>query len=150
MVILPYETIFSRSRGGIDDNKELFLDKKYLDELYIERLHNVIGKPRVRKLFKSVYLDDKLEQMEFVLNNSVDNDSDKDFVCDVLTLGMTIQWLQPQVDSIKHTSVIIGGKEEKKILDNHKNMIERLDSMKKEQNRMIRDYGYLYNSYLKS
>lgn len=150
MVILPYETIFSRTRGRIDDNKELFLDKDYLDELYIERLHNVIGKPRVRRLFKSVYLDDRVEQMEFTLNNSVDDDSDMDFVCDIIVLGMSIEWLQPQVDSIKHTSIMIGGKEEKKILDNHKNMIERLDNMKKEQNRMIRDYGYLYNSYLTS
>lgn len=150
MVILPYETIFSRTRGRIDDNKELFLNKDYLDELYIERLHNVIGKPRVRRLFKSVYLDDKVEQMEFTLNNSVDDDSDMDFVCDIVVLGMSIEWLQPQVDSIKHTSIMIGGKEEKKILDNHKNMIDRLDNMKKEQNRMIRDYGYLYNSYLTS
>ena len=39
--------------------------------------------------------------------------------------------------------------EEKKLLDNHKNMIDRLDSMKTEQNKMIRDYGYMYNSYIK-
>ena len=29
--------------------------------------------------------------------------------------------------------------EEKKLLDNHKNMIDRLNSMKTEQNKMIRD-----------
>ena len=62
---------------------------------------------------------------------------------------MVIEWLQPQVDSVLHTSVMIGGKEEKKLLDNHKNMIDRLDSMKTEQNKMIRDYGYMYNSYIK-
>ncbi len=61
---------------------------------------------------------------------------------------MTIEWLQPQVDSIMHTSVMIGGKEEKKLLDNHKNMIDRLDSMKTELNKRIRDYGYMYNSYI--
>ena len=87
--------------------------------------------------------------MTFTLNNSVDEESDKDFVLEILSLGMAIEWLQPQVDSVIHTSVMIGGKEEKKLLDNHKNMIERLDSMKKEQNKMIRDYGYMYNSYIK-
>ena len=87
--------------------------------------------------------------MTFILNNSVDEESDKDFVLEILSLGMAIEWLQPQVDSVIHTSVMIGGKEEKKLLDNHKNMIERLDSMKKEQNKMIRDYGYMYNSYIK-
>ena len=87
--------------------------------------------------------------MTFTLNNSVDEESDKDFVLEILSLGMAIEWLQPQVDSVIHTSVMIGGKEEKKLLDNHKNMIDRLDSMKKEQNKMIRDYGYMYNSYIK-
>ena len=86
--------------------------------------------------------------MTFILNNSVDEDSDTDFVLEILSLGMAIEWLQPQVDSVIHTSVMIGGKEEKKLLDNHKNMIDRLDSMKKEQNKMIRDYGYMYNSYI--
>ena len=118
-------------------------------ESYTERLHSVVGKPRVRRLFSSISLDDEIQEMTFTLNNSVDEESDKDFVLEILSLGMAIEWLQPQVDSVIHTSVMIGGKEEKKLLDNHKNMIERLDSMKKEQNKMIRDYGYMYNSYIK-
>ena len=118
-------------------------------EIYTERLHSVVGKPRVRRLFSSISLDDEIQEMTFTLNNSVDEESDKDFVLEILSLGMAIEWLQPQVDSVIHTSVMIGGKEEKKLLDNHKNMIERLDSMKKEQNKMIRDYGYMYNSYIK-
>ena len=125
------------------------LDEKDLLEIYTERLHSVVGKPRVRRLFSSISLDDEIQEMTFALNNSVDEESDKDFVLEILSLGMAIEWLQPQVDSVIHTSVMIGGKEEKKLLDNHKNMIERLDSMKKEQNKMIRDYGYMYNSYIK-
>ena len=146
---LPYETIFSRTRGRISDPKELSLDENDLLEIYTERLHSVVGKPRVRRLFSSLSLDDEIQEMTFTLNNSVDEESDKDFVLEILSLGMAIEWLQPQVDSVIHTSVMIGGKEEKKLLDNHKNMIERLDSMKKEQNKMIRDYGYMYNSYIK-
>ena len=134
---LPYETVFSRTRGRINDPKELSLNENDLLEIYTERLHNVIGNPRVRRLFSSL-----------LLNNSVDKVSDEDFVADLIILGMTIEWLQPQIDSILHTSVMIGGKEEKKLLDNHKNMIERLDSMKKELHKMIRDYGYMYNSYI--
>ena len=146
---LPYETIFSRTRGRISDPKELSLDENDLLEIYTERLHSVVGKPRVRRLFSSLLLDDEIQEMTFTLNNSVDEESDKDFVLEILSLGMAIEWLQPQVDSVIHTSVMIGGKEEKKLLDNHKNMIDRLDSMKKEQNKMIRDYGYMYNSYIK-
>ena len=147
--MLSYSTLFSRVLNKINDPKELSLDENDLLEIYTERLHSVVGKPRVRRLFSSLSLDDEIEEMTFTLNNSVDEESDKDFVLEILSLGMAIEWLQPQVDSVIHTSVMIGGKEEKKLLDNHKNMIERLDSMKKEQNKMIRDYGYMHNSYIK-
>ena len=147
--MLPYSTLFSRVLNKINDPKELSLDESDLLEIYTERLHSVVGKPRVRRLFSSLSLDDEIQEMTFTLNNSVDEESDKDFVLEILSLGMAIEWLQPQVDSVIHTSVMIGGKEEKKLLDNHKNMIDRLDSMKKEQNKMIRDYGYMYNSYIK-
>ena len=147
--MLSYSTLFSRVLNKINDPKELSLDESDLFEIYTERLHSVVGKPRVRRLFSSISLDDEIQEMTFTLNNSVDEESDKDFVLEILSLGMAIEWLQPQVDSVIHTSVMIGGKEEKKLLDNHKNMIERLDSMKKEQNKMIRDYGYIYNSYIK-
>lgn len=147
--MLSYSTLFSRVLNKINDTKELSLDESDLLEIYTERLHSVVGKPRVRRLFFSLSLDDEIQEMTFTLNNSVDEESDKDFVLEILSLGMAIEWLQPQVDSVIHTSVMIGGKEEKKLLDNHKNMIERLDSMKKEQNKMIRDFGYMYNSYIK-
>lgn len=145
---LVYETIFSRTRGRISDPKELSLDENDLLEIYTERLNNVIANPRVRRLFSSLTLDDEIQQLDFMLNNSVDETADMNFVVGILVLGMTIEWLQPQVDSIMHTSVMIGGKEEKKLLDNHKNMIDRLDSMKIELNKRIRDYGYMYNSYI--
>lgn len=145
---LPYETIFSRARGRISDPKELSLDENDLLEIYTERLSNVIANPRVRRLFSSLTLDDEIQQLDFTLNNSVDETADMNFVIGILVLGMTIEWLQPQVDSIMHTSVMIGGKEEKKLLDNHKNMIDRLNSMKTELNKRIRDYGYMYNSYI--
>ena len=147
--MLSYSTLFSRVLNKINDTKELSLDENDLLEIYTERLHSVVGKPRVRRLFSSISLDDEIQEMTFTLNNSVDEESDKDFVLEILSLGMAIEWLQPQVDSVIHTSVMIGGKEEKKLLDNHKNMIDRLDNMKKEQNKMIRDYGYMYNSYIK-
>ena len=147
--MLSYSTLFSRVLNKINDPKELSLDENDLLEIYTERLHSVVGKPRVRRLFSSISLDDEIQEMTFTLNNSVDEESDKDFVLEILSLGMAIEWLQPQVDSVIHTSVMIGGKEEKKLLDNHKNMIDRLDSMKKEQNKMIRDFGYMYNSYIK-
>ena len=146
--MFSYDKLFSRVLNKINDPKELSLNTDDLYEIYVERLHSVIGHPRVRRIFSSIILNDEVQELSFTLNHSVDEYSDDDFVFELLTLGMTIEWLQPQVDSLLHTSVMFSGKEEKKLLDNHKNMIERLDSMKKEQHKMIRDYGYMYNSYI--
>lgn len=147
---LPYETIFSRTRGRINDPKELSLDENDLLEIYTERLHNILGKPRVRQLFSSIVMDDENQMVEFELKNPVDKLTDMDFVIDIFLTGMAIEWLQPQVDSVLYTSMMIGSNTEKKMLDPQKNMIERLDSLKKELNRTIRDYGYMYNSYINS
>ena len=146
---LSYSTLFSRVLNKINDQKELSLDESDLLEIYIERLHSVVRKPPVRKLFSSLTLDDEIQEMTFTLNNSVDEDSDTDFVLEILALGMAIEWLQPQVDSRNYTAQMVGGKEEKMMQNHYKPMQDRLDSMKKEQNKMIRDYGYIYNSYIK-
>ena len=61
---------------------------------------------------------------------------------------MEIEWLQPQVDSIIYSVPFIGSAQEKKILDGHSNMINRLNSLKLQFNKMIRDHGYVHNSYL--
>ena len=91
-MLLPYETVFSRTRGRVNDPKELSLNENDLLEIYKERLHNVIGKPRVRRLFSSIVLDDLGENIHFTLNDSVDEASDIDFVTDLLILGMAIEW----------------------------------------------------------
>lgn len=145
--MLSYETIFSRMRNRYNDPKELSLDENDLLEIYIERLHLVVGIPKIRHLFSSLTMDDEIQTLEFSLVNSVDETSDEDFVINLLSLGMTVEWLQPQVDSVLHTSVMVGDKG-KKILDNHSHMIERLKSMKNELRKLIRDYGYLHNSYI--
>lgn len=147
-MILPYETVFSRARGRIDDPKELSLNEIDLSEIYVERLHNVIGKPRIRRLFSSLIADDEIQEIEFELNHSVDEYSDIDFVCNLFILGMTIEWIQPQVDSIKYTMQFLGGKEEKMLNNPYAALKSRLADCKSELNRMICDYGYMYNSYI--
>ena len=149
-MLLPYETVFSRTRGRINDPKELSLSENDLLEIYTERLHNVIGKPRVRRLFSSIVMDDEIQQIDFTLNNSVDEDSDVDFVTDLLILGMTIEWLEPQVNSILTVSDYLGTDKEKLLKSPYKINIDRLNSLKTELNKKIRDYGYMYNSYINS
>lgn len=188
-MLLSYSTIFSRVLGRIHDPKELLLSEEDLMVLYKERLHNVIGNPRVSNVFSTIVLheveqnpesddgsseadqpidiqpednqnenetnennEDEFTEdtIEYELKNSTLTDEymDNEYVIQLLTTGMVIEWLRPKVDSILYTAPMIGGKEEKKIIDGHKDMINRLDSLENQLHKMIRDRGYIHNSYV--
>lgn len=146
---LSYEKIFSAARGLYTDPKELSLSTDDLTEIYTERLNRVVGDVRVENMFSTLEMDDEVQRMEFVLNHPVSDGVDIRFVVRLLSLGMEIEWLQPHVDSILYSDhPFIGSAQEKKILDGHSNMINRLNSLKLQFNKMIRDHGYVHNSYL--
>lgn len=147
-MILPYETIFSRALSRIDDPKELALDSNDFVEIYTERLHNVLGDIRIRRLFSSITLDDEVQEVSFELKNSIDESSDIEYVCKLFVLGITIEWLSQRVDSLNYTLMMLGGKEEKMLNNPYKLLQARLDNAKKELSKTIRDHGYLYNSYI--
>ena len=62
---------------------------------------------------------------------------------------MSIEWLKPQVDSLTHTAEILGGKEEKLLRNNYKPMKERLEKLEQQFSKLICNYGYINNSYLR-
>lgn len=62
---------------------------------------------------------------------------------------MTIEWLQPKVDTIDFTLAAFGGKEEKVLNNPFKSLQSRLADTKTELNKLIRDHGYINNSYLR-
>ena len=162
-MLLSYSKIFSRVLGRINDPKELLLSEEDLNALYVERLHNVVGNPRVSNIFSTLVLhevddvndsenetenDFTEDTIEYELKNAQDEYSDNEYVIQIFVTGMVIEWLRPKVDSVLYTAPMIGGKEEKKILDGHKDMIGRLDSLEMQLHKMIRDRGYMHNSYV--
>lgn len=152
MALLSYEKIFSRVRNKSYDPKELFLNDDDLNEINAERLHSAVGNVRIRRLFSTLSCDDQAEELTWVLKNAIftstDEDEEEDFVVELLALGVVIEWLKPQVDSVTNISKAIGGKEEKSINNEYKAAIDRLKGLEVQLAKMIRDHGYLYNSYL--
>ena len=146
---LPYETIFSRTRGRISDMKELSLDENDLNETWTERLHMVAGDERVIRKFASFNMDDEMEQIEFKMQYPVSDFADKEYVIGLFTLGMTIEWLKPQVDSAKFAARALGTKEEKNIQNPYKDMQSRLDTLQHEFSRKLASHGYINNSYVR-
>lgn len=145
---IEYDQIFSRVFGKITANDLLSLDEETRTIMLKEWLVASVYQPRIRRLFSSFELDEDFNEITCELTNSVDEYSDMYFVIELITIGMVIEWLQPKVDSVLYTAPMIGGKEEKMLMDHHKDNINRLESLKVQQAKMIRDYGYMHNSYI--
>lgn len=143
---MKYEEIYSRSYMKKYD-PSFYDDKEFAYETMKEWLHEIVTFPYVRKIFSRIELNDDLEELTFALTNSIDESSDDDFVKKLFTDGFVICWMRLKIDSVLNLSVIIGGKDEKKIQSNYKSNIERLDSLEIKLKKYIRDYEYSNGTY---
>lgn len=145
---MTYEEIFSQFYLKETDPSLFKLSKEDAYEKMKGWLHMVAAIPHVRKKFSTLTLNDDIEELDFTLVNSVDEDSDKDFVKEVFAQGMVICWMRPQIERNINLAVVIGGKEEKSMLNNYKPNIARLETLENNLKKFIRDYGYLNNDYI--
>lgn len=150
MISCSYKTIFSRFHGKITDPKLASLDENDLLEYEIEWLHTAMGDAYLMDIFYSFDACDEVQEMTFELKNPVNDYSDKEYVIRLFSLAMTINWLEPQINSILYTAPMIGGKEERKLLDGHSDMIKNFESMKIQLNKEIASKNSFKNEYLKT
>ena len=146
---MTYEEIYSQFYTKETD--PTFFQKYSKDEAYELMkgwLHSIVAIPYVRKCFSTITLDDEILEITFILKNQINDDSDNYFVKDIFAQGLVICWMQQQIDKIVNLSAVIGGKEEKTILNNYRNNIARLDQLKVQLRKTIRDYGYMNNDYI--
>ena len=145
---MNYEEIYSRFYFKETDPSLFKLSKEDAYAKMCEWLHSVASIPHVRKCFSTLTFDDELNKLTYKLVNSVDEESDKDFVIELFAQGMVICWMRPQIEKNINLATVIGGKEEKSMLNNYKSNIARLETLEKNFKKFIRDYGYLNNSYI--
>lgn len=145
---MTYEEIYSRFYLKETDPSLFKLSKEEAYERMNNWMRSVAAIPHVRKLFFAITFNDDLEELTFTLVNSKDENSDKDFVIELFAQGMVICWMRPQIEKNINLAAVIGGKEEKSMLNNYKNNILRLESLEKSFKKFIRDYGYINNDYV--
>lgn len=146
-----YDTLYSRFLSRIEDYKLLSLNEEDIAEMLKQWLRGAVAKPYVRRIFDTLSFNDERGILTFTIKNPVDDDSDAEYVSEVITIGMVIEWLEPQVKSVINISQMFGSNKEAKFYAqaNHLSTIkELLDDTKIEQRKLIRDHGYLYNSYI--
>jgi len=150
MASLNYSDIYSSLFTKIEAYDFIDLSEETLNEFLCNWLHSATMTPYVRKLFKTVVFDDKIAELSYEMKYIVDEESDKEFVIEVLSLGMAINWLKPKINSITNINQFFGSKDEK-FFSQSQHLSELralLNDFKKQQRRTVADRGYIWNSYL--
>lgn len=147
---LEYDDIFSYFLGNVSDYQIASLNMNEAYELMVEYLEKTVAQPYIRRLFSSVLLDTDIHTLVFEMNYVVEESADKDFVKSVLAKGMVVEWLRPQVRNRLNNAQMFAGKEQKfysqsQHLSELRALLEDTDI---EVRRLIRDRGYINNSYL--
>ena len=145
---MTYEEIYSQFYSKKIDPTFFEYSKDEAYEMMKSWLHSIVAIPYVNKCFSNITLDDELTELTFELTNSRGAISDSYFVKDIFSQGLVICWMQQQVDKITNLAIVIGGKDEKTILNNYKSNIARLEQLKVQLRKTIRDYGYINNDYI--
>lgn len=150
MITLEFADIFSMFHNKIDAYDFLELTNEEINMFETEWLKTAGSKVYVRRLFSTYQFDADSEVINFEMRYATDDGADTDFVIEILAIGMCVEWLSPKVNSLTGIYQTYGSKEEKFYSESqHLKEIRALwDSWKNEQRKMIRDRGYIFNSYI--
>lgn len=144
MPSITYESIYKRALMRIND---LDLANYTQDDFYDylrEWLHTTTSSTLLRQKFTEFSLDDEIMIVNFELKNSVDESYDIEFVTSILAKGVIINYFPSKLENTANLAVMIGGKEEKKLLGNYDKNIERLQKLERDFEREISRHGYYF------
>ena len=151
MASLNYDDIYSRVLDKITDYDFLRISDSEIYEELNRKLRIALSKPYLRRLFSSISYDDEIQLFTYELNYKKDEEVDKDFIAEAIALGVVVAWLEPKV---KTTNLIhqqfTSSKESKwyNQKDHLSTLKDLLKSCRYEQQSLIRDRGWINNTYL--
>lgn len=147
MPSLKYEDIYKRALTMINDLElATYTEENFYDTL-CEWLHTTSSLPLLRKKFSVYSFDDEIMELNFTLSNSVDDFYDSEFVKTILAKGIIINYFPSKLENTKNLATMIGGKEEKKLIDNYSKNIERLTQLKREWELELSRHTYYFGEY---
>lgn len=112
MASITYQEIYSRFYLRVKAYDLISLTPEQAEASQQIWLHMAASKPYIRALFNVFSMDDELETISFVMETPLEDEADKEFVLEILSTGMAMQWLEPQVQSLTNIAQMYGGKNE--------------------------------------
>ena len=139
-----YSDIYSRFYMRVKDYDLSQLTERMANELLNGYLRSTASKPMVRRLFTSFVMDDDVEEIEYELKEILDEDSDRDFVEEVMATGMIAEWASPRYHSTLLTNQLLTNSEQR-YYSQSAHLAEVKELYLKAQNdlrKLIRDRAY--------
>lgn len=147
MPSLKYEDIYKRALTMINDLELATYTEEDFYSVLCEWLHTTSSFPLLRKKFSVYSFDDEIMNINFTLTNSVDDFYDSEFVKTILAKGIIINYFPSKLENTKNLATMIGGKEEKKLIDNYSKNMERLTQLKREWELELSRHTYYFGEY---
>ena len=151
MASLNYDDIYSRVLDKITDYDFLKISDSEIYEELNRKLRIALSKPYLRRLFSSISYDDEIQLFTYELNYKKDEEVDKDFIAEAIALGVVVAWLEPKVKTTNLIHQQFTSSKESKWYNqkDHLSVLkDLLKSCRYEQQSLIRDRGWINNTYL--
>lgn len=153
LLSIAYDDIFSSFMESVTDYNLASLDKSEAFSLMSGWLRKGATRSYIKRIFITSTLDDESQIFTFQLKNPATDESDDDqidFVKNVLSKAMIIEWCKPIVQRTTNMAQFFGGKEQSWFSQaQHLSQLRSLLSdTEAELRHELGDRGVVINSYL--
>jgi hypothetical protein len=146
-----YNEIYSRFLNKIRDYEFAGLPEPSATNQMREWLQSALSNTYVYRIFDTFSADDEIAEIEYTLKNPVDDYIDKNFVEELLGNAMVVEWVTPKVQTTTLINQMITNSKESKFYA-QANQLAQLQELKANTEHkvrsILRDKGYIYNSYI--
>lgn len=146
-----YNDIYSRFLIKIRDYEFAGLNEPDATEQMLEWLRSALSQPYINRIFATFSADDEIAELEYTLTSSVNEYTDKNFVEELLGYQMVCEWLEPRIKTSTLINQMITNSKESKWYNQKDHIAQLRELLADTENKvrsMLRDKGYIYNSYL--
>lgn len=146
-----YNAIYSRFMLKIRDYEFANLDEPNMTEQMLDWLRSALSQPYIYRIFNEFSPDDEIATIEYTLISPVNEYTDRNFVEELLSYQMICEYLEPKVKTTTLTHQMITNSKESKFYSQAMHLTEMKGLLSDAENKvrsMLRDRGYIYNSYL--
>lgn len=110
-----YNDIYSRFLNKIRDYEFAGLPEPNATEQMREWLQSALSHTYIYRIFDTFSADDEIAEIEYTLKSTVDEYSDKNFVEELLSNVMVVEWISPRIKTTTLLNQMITNSKEQKL-----------------------------------